>query len=360
MVANQIFGLLTVMLFLLLNACTPQPTEGVNQDAKITPVQREMMLATLDSLPQGAELSLAIIDDGSIRFGGYRNNSRTPKEVQNQTVLFEIGSITKVFTGSIFAGMIQEAKVSLNQNLSSILGLNTNLPITLKELATHTSGMPRVPPALAEVSLENPYRDFDSLSLVKYLQDELVLDTVPGVVSAYSNLGMGTLGFALSRVEEKPFMDLLEYYVFKPCEMHHSGVEHEHAQSLVIGINDAGDPVSQWDMGALQGAGAVISSALEMAQFASAQFVPDYTHFELARTPHFTVSEQFSCGLGWGLVQVDEHLWHWHNGGTGGYTSSLIVDVDRKKAVVLLSNISALESLSTKITSLAAEMMHTL
>ncbi|MDO6439562.1 serine hydrolase domain-containing protein [Cyclobacterium sp. 1_MG-2023] len=323
--------------------------------------QYELILDKVKALPNQAELAIAIIENWKVNFVGVKREQDSTVFLQNKDKVFEIGSITKVFTGTLLANYLVEGEVNLEDQIDKYLGysLKEDVKITLKQLATHSSGLPRVPASLEALSLENPYKDFGEEELKTYLTHDLRMKHKPGEVSDYSNLGVGLLGYVLSNKAQMTYEEMLQKEIFSKYGMNASTtIRSKVEDKLVIGLNDKGEEVSNWDMSVLMGAGGILSSVKDMSKFALAQFDSLNRELVLSRTAFFEVTENYSMALGWSVIQTESGaVWNWHNGGTGGYTSSMIIDVKAKNGVIILSNISALGELTNTITSLAPALM---
>src|SRR5512146_219373 len=117
--------------------------------------------------------------------------------------VFEIGSVTKVFTTAVLMDMVRRKEVSLDDPVARYLPASVKVPsrggkqITLVDLATHTSGLPRVPSNL-NVFSPNPYANYSPEQLYEFLSGYQLTRDI-GERFEYSNLGMGLLGHALAR-----------------------------------------------------------------------------------------------------------------------------------------------------------------
>ena len=166
----------------------------------------------------------------------------------------------------------------------------------------------------------------------------------PGKASEYSNLGAAVLGYVLSKIDQRSYEEMLHARILTPYEMGSTTTNRALIEEkLVTGINNAGEDVPNWDMAAFVGAGGILSTVSDLSKFALAQFDTAETALALTRKPFFTINDNYSMGLGWSVIQTESgDTWNWHNGGTGGYTSSMIIDVKKRNGVIVLSNISAL------------------
>ena len=220
-------------------------------------------------------------------------------------------------------------------------------------LANHTSGLPRIDMGMINSSTDmgDPYKAYDEKALLDYLQNRMVLDTVPGTKFSYSNLGGGLLGYILCQKEHKTYEEELQQNIFIPLGMKSSTTMLAYVKDRVVkGRNNMGDVTSNWNFtDAAAGAGAIKSTAADMVRFIQANFTPNKV-YDLPRERTFTVKEGTDIGLGW-IINTKKNI-YWHNGGTGGYRSCLAMDVKNKNGVIILSNVSSFHNLSGNIDAL--------
>ncbi|WP_186754243.1 serine hydrolase domain-containing protein [Echinicola salinicaeni] len=331
-----------------------------------TDEQLQLISTCAQKLPNQAQLSIAIIKDGEVNFYGVKKEDDSLTPIDNAQKVFEIGSITKVFTATLLAKQVLENKVKLDDDINDYLdySLKDNTKITFEQLATHTSGLPRVPISLSSptLNLENPYKDYDKNKLKIYLTEKLILDAAQGEKSSYSNLGFGLLGYLEGLIENSSYEDLLQNRIFSKYHMDNSTTDRNAVQHILVkGLNDNGQEVPNWDMAVHMGAGGILSTVEDLSKFALAQFDNNNKELNLTRQAHFKIEDNYSIGLAWGLIKVASgEEWIWHNGGTGGYTSSMIINTNTKNGIIILSNISALGKLTSNIGDLSHELMTTL
>jgi CubicO group peptidase (beta-lactamase class C family) len=258
---------------------------------------------------------------------------------------FEVGSITKAFTGLLLADMVLRAEVGLDDPVERHLPPGTRVPswegtaITLRHLATHTSGLPRLPDNMAPADPEDPYADYDAARLTTFLAGHR-LRRAPGTQYEYSNLGAGLLGWALATRAGMSYEDLLRSRIFRPLGMRNSTTASD--TGMASGHDLMGQPKAPWHLDVLAGAGAIRSTLDDMLRFAQAAH--DTTSGPLARAmalsqrQHFRVDSITSIGLGWHRRTVTGRTQAWHNGGTGGFRSMLVADPGLGRAAVVLVN----------------------
>ena len=265
--------------------------------------------------------------------------------------VFEIGSITQAFTTAILADMIAKGEVALEDPVATHLPAGTKIPgrdarqITLLDLATQTSGLPRLPGNLAVTDPRNPYAAYTTAQLFDFLAGY----TLPRAIGAqyeYSNLGMGLLGQALAHRARMDYEALVTARVLAPLGMHDTRVTLTPAMQrrLAPGHDEAGQVAGLWDLPALAGAGALRSTVNDMLRFVRANADP--TSQPLGRTLSMTHAGRrpgpaptVTIGLAWHrLAAPSGRTLVWHNGGTGGYRSFAGFDEASRLGVVVIAN----------------------
>ena len=119
---------------------------------------------------------------------------------------------------------------------------------------------------------------------------------------------------------------------------------------MVKGLNENGEEIPNWDFDVLLGAGGLLSTTSDLVQFAQAEFNTKNKELALTKKQTATVNENMEIGLGWHLLKSKKGSnLIWHNGGTGGYSSSMILDVKNKNGVIILSNVSGFSSKNQNI-----------
>ncbi|ROI01212.1 MULTISPECIES: serine hydrolase [unclassified Chryseobacterium] len=294
--------------------------------------------------PNQTQLSIAVVKNGKTSYYGIIKENDSLKPVSTQNKVFEIGSLTKVFTSTVLASLVEKNKLKLTDYVNSYypFSFKDNIRISFESLANHTSGLPRLPQNLdVSNNMSNPYKNYHSKELDEYLKNLMKLENEPSKVFSYSNLGTGLLGNTLGLSQKTSFLKLLQN-IFDTYKMFHSFTSSENlGNTLIKGHNKNGDVVPNWDFDVLFGAGGILSTTEDLVKFANAQFDPKNKALALTRKPTFTVNDKIQMGLGWHIIKTtgDQEL-VWHNGGTGGYSSSMAINVNNRSAVIILSNVS--------------------
>ena len=271
------------------------------------------------------------------------------REPDGDTV-FEIGSITKVFTSTLLAELASRGEVDLDTPVQHLLGSGARMPtrdgaeITLGHLATHSSGLPRLPDNLDPDDRANPYADYTVERLYDFLSShELKRDI--GAKVEYSNLGFGLLGHALARSQGTDYPTLVYERISEPLRMADTTVvlTTAHQARLAAGHDKWRFPAPNWNFAALAGAGALRSTVNDMLTFLEANLgiretplrpAMERTHIPQRADPTIGMD----IGLGWVVHDTDDGRVAWHNGGTGGYSSFIGFDPASQAGVVVLSN----------------------
>jgi serine-type D-Ala-D-Ala carboxypeptidase/endopeptidase len=245
---------------------------------------------------------------------------------------FEIGSVTKTMTATLLACLVGEGTVALDDPVGRWLDAGPNARITLEELATHTSGLPRLAPNQPVLG-PNPYRRFTAERAEKGLR---ATTRRAGSERVYSNFGYQLLGLAIERASGRAYQDLLSERLLEPLAMHCTGVGAAGGGTRLTG-HAHHRPVRHWDH-ALPGPGAVEASVGDLARYLSACLSPPDSPLggaiELCQQPRVPIDGQRSGGLAWMIVRGRL----WHNGGTGGFAAAVGLDRAARRGLGVLTN----------------------
>ena len=256
---------------------------------------------------------------------------------------FELGSVTKALVGSLLAKMAAQARLGLDDPVGRWVPELKGKPagiLTLRSLATHHSGLPRLPMSAAFVwsvlrSLRDPYRHYSVASMLSYLRAWAPRGQIE---YAYSNLGFALLGLALERAAAQPLAGLMASEILQPAAASGAGLEPDLAVGQVQGHDASGRPTSAWDMGAFAGAGALRANAPQMLALLEAA--------RLGRAPFDVGAHREQAwrdatglvGLGWMRTETPGERVVWHNGRTFGFSSFFGYSEVSGRAVVLMAN----------------------
>ncbi len=330
------------------NAVKPAPVASDNKLA--TALDRQ-----IDSIARGyiqrektVAMSIGILRDGKMHFYNYGSTRQGGDTLPSSSSLYEIGSISKTFTSLLLAYYVNEGKLKLDDPITEYLpdsvAVNTALKkVTLRMLANHTSGLPRLPTNLAVVARDplNPYKHYSEVALYDYLKKAKPA-TTPGETYAYSNLGVAVLGNILEKIGGKPWDELVKRVITTPLRMTNT-VEHLSTaqQSRMLPVYNAeGAETPAWEFQVFDAAGALRSTATDLLVYAQAQMKQDRSKLAraMALTQEMTYGKDPEIGLGWHINNLEDQKVYSHGGGTYGSRSFLGFVPERSMAVVVLSN----------------------
>jgi serine-type D-Ala-D-Ala carboxypeptidase/endopeptidase len=311
---------------------------------------RKILQDRLDKYQDRIGIVVGVIEPSGRRIIAVGSLGKDDKRPLNGDTVFEIGSITKVFTSLLLADMVQQGKVALTDPVAKFLPAEVKMPerggraITLENLARHRSGLPRMPTNMTPVNLKDPYADYS----VKQLYDFISGYTLPRDIDSqfeYSNLGGGLLGHVLGLAAGQSYEPLIRTRIAQPLGMNNTAItlSPDLQSRLAIGHDAAFEAASNWSLPTLAGAGALRSTANDMLSFLAAQLGYKKSSLDpaiaLTRSKWVSAGTGMEIGLGWFKRPRKDGETIWHNGGTGGYRSFAGFDLKTKTGVVVLTNV---------------------
>jgi CubicO group peptidase (beta-lactamase class C family) len=333
-------------------------------DPAMPPVELAQLKSVIDAdLASGAtQGDLAPATGGGVTIGVVSHGKRLVWTYGAAKInsVFEIGSISKTFTGLILAQMAAQNKVKLDEPVRALLPAGTvaapasGREITLLDLSAQRSGLPRLPDNLKLTDETNPYADYDVKALYAYVAAHgVALPDKPEF--RYSNLGVGLLGQALAERAHTTYEALLKKEITGPLGLHDTLITIPPALQarFIQGHDGAHRPAHAWDFPALAGAGAIRSTAGDMLTYLEAQLHPDHLPATARSSAEgktlaaaIAASHEIRGEVGTGThialnwLHDDAAGWFWHNGATGGYSAWAAFAPEQDFAVVVLSNTS--------------------
>ncbi len=290
---------------------------------------------------------VGVIDNGKTEVYAFGSKQLDKDQAPDGDTIYEIGSMSKAFTGTLLADMANRGIVKLDDPVQSLLPADVKLKefeghtIRLVDLASQSSGLPRMPDNFAPRDAANPYADYTAENLYAFLRG-YQLARAPGTYE-YSNLGMGLLGHLLAQKAGKSYEDLLVERICTPLKMNDTRVKLNDDQKSRLAKPYNGDrlPEHNWDLDVFVAAGGIRSSVNDMLKLLTVATsgekgaVTDALHkaWEQQIGPPENTQR---VALAWHIAGDGVTLWH--NGMTGGYSSVMFIHSPTKKAVVLLCN----------------------
>lgn len=300
-------------------------------------------------------LSIGIIKDGKAYTFNYGSTEKGKDFLPTNNTIYEIGSISKTFTGTLLAKAIVDKKIKLDDDIRKYLtGSYPNLeyngkPIKMVHLVNHTSGLPRFLPNKPEV-FQHPQDSIPLLiaSMQKnytkeiFLNDlhNIKLDTIPGFNYKYSNVAAQLLGFILEKVYKKTYGELIEQFISEPLKMKHTevGIKTNMAGRLAKGYSSTGKNMPYMPP-LLKPAGGIYSSISDMLHYIKFHLNENNALVNLSHKPTFGDTSNFAIALFWRINKTSKgKLKIWHTGGTFGFSSYCVLYPEFRTGIVLLSN----------------------
>jgi len=330
----------------LASAQSPEASRGVPSDTEI----QRILTERVDLHRQSVGLVAGVIESSGRRIVTHGRRAKDDPAPLDGDTMFEIGSITKVFTALLLADAVQRGEVALTDPVSKHLPSEVTVPerggrsITLEDLATHTSGLPRLPTNFFPKDDLNPYADYSVRQLYEFLSAYQLPRDV-GSAYEYSNLGMGLLGHALAHRAGTAYESLVRERITGPLGMTNTVItlSPDLRARMASGHDASLQPVPLWDLPTLAGAGAIRSSANDLLTFLAAALGDrpsplDSAFQSMTRIRRPTASPQMEAALGWQVSKIGGAEVIWHNGGTGGYRTWMGYEPRSRAGVVLLAN----------------------
>ena len=320
---------------LLFSACLLISCTGTESNA----IQDWIDEQTSDS--EFIAIAAAYLKDGEVtHFAGGRvapgSDIRPDADIQ-----FEIGSLTKSFTDLLLAEMVEKEFVTFDTTIGDLLGDDVTLnnaavsDITLLQLATHTSGLARMPANFAPTDPLDPYREYDENALLMGLT--MARDKQPlGNQYTYSNLGVGTLGYLLGRAYGDGYIAAMNELVIAPLGLTRTSFDPADGSATPY---RGGAAVKNWSLDALAGAGALRSTTNDLIRFAKimlGEIENPLEHDLEANKEILAPASGFKVTRVWHVASSGDGEVYWHNGGTGGFWSFFGFRPATDEALVML------------------------
>lgn len=286
-------------------------------------------------------IALGVFEDGQTGFTGIGRMGPEDDTAPDRATVFEIGSISKVFTALLAQVQVEAGRLDWDGPIGGYLpevkfASPEVAAITLRSLATHESGLPRLPDNMRMEDPLDPYAGYEREDLFTFLAgfDPESLDRS----YEYSNLGVGLLGELAAMAAGLDYGEAMVRDVLEPLGMEDTGTGTRPGWDgrIARGYSDGANMPLWSGFDALAGAGALMSTTGDLFRFIEANLARETLGPALSAIA--TPQENGTTGLGW-HYQADEdgQLTWWHNGGTGGYSSFLAFRQDSRTGVVILA-----------------------
>ena len=347
---------IVVVLLLLGMGCGPKQG-GVAREGGIAESEAGFAVETgalVQPLIDGewaVGMTVGLVFDGRVELMGFGRVALGSERAPDVDTVFEIGSVSKVFTGVLTQEVIRLGLLDEQTSVAELMPSGAEVPegvaaIRVVDLLGQMSGLPRMPSNFEPANPQDPFADYSADKLYEYLST-VDLQRAPGEAYDYSNVGFGLLGHLVGLKAGLSYEQMVAEWVAAPLGMTRTSVLPSAADQTNKASGHGEDlaPVGDWSFDALAGAGALRSTAADMVRFAQANLSPGEgvpgqalgkAQQIIGERPGGLMASGWHVGLALEVEGADRVLWH--NGQTGGYHSFLAVDVDEGLGVVVLSN----------------------
>jgi CubicO group peptidase (beta-lactamase class C family) len=261
----------------------------------------------------------------------------------DKQTLYELGSITKAFTGLLLAKYAVEDSLNLLSPVDEFLPDSITLKdkkgqhISLKSLATHSSGLPRLPSNLNVSNQLDPYAGYGQKAMYTFLSHHT--PRTVGRSFVYSNLGFALLGDVLSSYKKTPYRDLIKEEILNPLELKNTYFKIPEAQKSHMAKGYlANQEVPLWNFKVMDAAGGLKSTIVDLDKFGR-HFIDSSSAFadidSTATKSYYTDENGNHYGLGW---FIGEKNIVFHAGGTGGFRTFIAVDLNQNRVISVMTN----------------------
>ncbi len=335
-------------LIVLLQLISCKPSQKTSIDT--------LLINPLDSLIQTQiteqnipSIAIGIVKDRkSIYAKGFGFANVEKKIPATQFTVYELGSVSKMFTGHILAKLIAEGKMGLNDTLAHYFPEVKNFPsppngepVKIREIATHSAEFPRYPATLQRVD-PDPIKGFSKEELIGGIK-QVKIDTMIGVRYQYSNFGYGVLGTAIENVMQQSLSDLMQEYIFTPYYMENSSLVLTNKIENLLAIPYLNvSPLTRtepWDMGSMSAAGGVFSCIEDLNKF-MIQMLDNEEIKNIQQKSYLTINDSWNYGLGCFVIHSNSKNTTiiYHGGDIDGYLASLTLYPAYDFGYVILTN----------------------
>ena len=320
-------------------------------------------------------ISIGLIDENGTQFFNYGEIKKESGIEPTSDTLYEIGSMTKTFTAILTVQLQNEGLLSLDDPITKFLpefvgsDFDKN-KITLYHLITHTSGLVEVPlrdypkniiKLLLRTTKGRIFPPRYSYDTSDFLQDvsQLKLKNNPGTKFRYSNSGVGLVGKILERVTNSTYEELIKSRILNTLNMNNTTItiSDNHKEKLATGYLYTGKEADPINIPAVMSAGSICSSVSDLLKFLkvnlgleqstlssvleyckSTRIDPSFSFFQKFTSKLLIGVQSTEIGLGWIIGNLKNIQVIQHSGGTEGFSTTMMMNLQEKTGIVVLSN----------------------
>ncbi|BDD05187.1 serine hydrolase [Aureibacter tunicatorum] len=294
-------------------------------------------------------ISIGIISPEGRTYHNFGVKSLETMEPIDEHSVFEIGSISKTFTGVLLANEVLKGSVKLNDPIQNLLPDTVTAPmwgnesIQFVHLANHSSALPRLDPIFKISNYTSPYSSYTETDLY-YSLNQYQLTRPIGKTFEYSNYATGLLGHLLASSHQLTYEEFLHQSIIKPLGLENTGISLSKSMKKHLTQGYAyGVEALHWDfLSASAGAGAIRSNTEDMLDYLAYNLgLKESNLFPAMQLSHEATTDydlNYQIGLGWMVIDIEDRELIAHGGATGAYRSFIVFEKKTKKGVVVLMN----------------------
>lgn len=282
---------------------------------------------------------VSIIDHPNTYYIPFGYKQKKTKDIISEHDIFELGSVTKVFTAALFYKWIDAKLITGQEKVNSFLEERNQNPrldhLTIHDLLHHYSGFSKWPSFFGkkEKDIQSPYSYYQKADLLKYYQD-FIPDSVQ--IFEYSHTNYALLEIIAEKISGLPFNDVMQNQIFEPVGMENTFIDFPETEKLSPGYDRSGKATQSWRFASFKGSEALKSTAADLVKF-----IQEF-HFKndqnVSRLPGFNTHLQIDRG--WHLVDMGDFDIYTHTGKTSGHNVFVAFIKETKTAVIILANSS--------------------
>ncbi len=280
---------------------------------------------------------VTIIDDSDTYFIPFGNKQKKVIEPITENDVFEIGSVTKVFTAALMYQLITEFNLSAQATVNSFLDESWQNPrlmnLTIEDLIHHKSGFSRLPAFFGkkEKDLQSPYSNYTKLDLLKYFRD-FIPEGEPKF--EYSHTNYAILELIIEKIKGEPFNDAMQVGIFNPMMMENSFFDFKELSELSPGYDRSGKMAKPWQFASFAGSEGAKSTSIDLAHFVKNHCFTAYQN----KLNSAGFNEMLGLDHGWHLIHMNHFNIYTHTGKTSGHNAFIAFIKETKTAVIILAN----------------------
>lgn len=289
-------------------------------------------------------ISVGFIQNSEDHLFNYGNISYNDSTKVTEGSIFEIGSITKLFTAHLIAQQVEFGKIELDDTidgyLPSFFMLNENIQNTIKisDLASHQSGLPDLD--FKQLIKVNPNQPLDEVTKEKV--DSILINTSELETYGsyqYSNISYALLGYILENIVQDSYENIVKNSILSSCDMSNTKTSNFKNNEIIMGYNSEGKEQAAFNWNSvIAPAGLLKSNTTDMLKFIRLLLMPNSQGIKVRLESVYFKNTFIELGLGLNIVREDGNVIFAKTGDTLGQSCVLAYNPEKKWGIIILTN----------------------